>query len=163
MAVGEMVGVLLPTGDWVALRVEEVVGDACGDGVGVKRATLRTRLVSHSVVKRLPTGSMVRPLVLAKRACVRHAPLLLPEEPLPASVPTTPAGVSVRMFANSPTKARPPAEAGSNTMVCGPLKVAAAPVPSAVPPTWLKEPARCSTRPSVTKLLATLGFTVRTR
>jgi hypothetical protein len=40
-----MVGVLLPTGDWVALRAGEAVGDACGDGEGVKRVTLRTLLL----------------------------------------------------------------------------------------------------------------------
>ena len=136
MAVGEMVGVLLRSGDWVALRVEEVEGDACGDGVGVKRATLRTRLVSHSVVKRLPTGSMVRPLVLVKRACERHAPLLLPAEPLPAASPEPPPAPSSRQptpLARQPTPPVPIVRLPTPP-VRQPTPIARQPTPPVEPP-----------------------------
>ena len=139
-----------PAGDWVALPVDDAVGDACADGVGVKRVTLRTWLVFHSVVYKLPSGSATMALGFSKDARSRQAPLPLPAAPAPASVPTTPAGESVRILLYSLTNARPTVEVGSNTMAMGPLKVAAAPVPSTLPAALLVEPARCATAPCVT-------------
>ena len=106
---------------------------------------------------KLPTSVMYRICWLLLRATpkapvnlfVPSAPCTFPGDPgCPAILDTTPAGVTLRTVAPSPTYMLP---AASMSMPLGPEKAAAAPVPSAKPLTPL--PAMVATVPAAVKVL----------